>query len=118
MPDHPAYRDVARSFVLGYCVQVLSALYDAGFVSAPQIREIDPEAENKLYEICFRSLAQFEDRGGFVHAGQRYFAHGLLARTLEDPAEFLAEVTRTELHGGLDDDVLAEAFAIVAEELT
>jgi hypothetical protein len=110
-----SYTKLARVFVIRFCAGVLTKLHNAEFVSAEAIRNLDEEASDKLFAICFRALEQFEDIGGFTHDGSCYFAHELISTSLTEPAEFLDQVQRTELRGSVDDDVLKTAFAVVRD---
>lgn len=115
-PDF-VYDEVARIFVTRVLVAILSALHDRGVVNEAQIRAHDPKSDDLLFQIAFATLTQFEEMSGFDFKDERFFAHGLLSRSLSDPAEFFAQVRRTDLHGNIDDETLGAAFAQVAARL-
>lgn len=111
------YPEIAKAFVVPFCARILADLNKEGFISDEAIKACDPGARDTLFRLCFNALVQFEDLGGVTHGGTRYFAHGLIASSLTDPVEFFDQVTATDLHGNVEDDVLAEAFSIVSRQL-
>ena len=118
-PKNPiVYPDLAKSFVRIFLESLLHSMLSARIVDREMIITNDRKINDQLFTLGFNILAKFEDLGGFVFGGQKFFAHALLSSRLSNPSEFFAQVTRRDLHGAVTDELLDLAISNVARDIS
>lgn len=120
--DEAAYSKVARGLVKRVIVSLINQFSDNGVLDLT--KELNDEGLNLIYTTAFGVLIQFEDFRGHVLGKQRHpVVVGFMSSPVEgnpdqeEPEEILISRRRTELHGGIDDELIQEIYSELKEKV-
>ncbi|WP_372922402.1 hypothetical protein [Roseovarius sp.] len=117
--DNDLYGRVAGVFLADFVESMIDELLDTGQIEdAEELKEDDL---NFIYRLGFRLLLAFEDHRGVLADGARRPAVLAFAGFPEDApslrplesSQFIVTDSRTDLHGGLSDELILAAYAKV-----
>ena len=118
--DEVAYSKVAKGLVRRVVSSLIDQFADHGVLDLSQ--ELSDDGLDLIYTTAFGVLVQFEDFRGHLLGSQRHpVVVGFMSVPVEkglghdEPEEVLISRRRTDLHGGIDDDLIREAFAELRE---
>lgn len=117
--DNDLYSRVATIFLADFVESMIDELLDSGRLE--ETKELQDDELNFIYRLGFRLLAKFEDHRGVLADGSRRPAVLAFAGFPEDApslrplqsTQFIVTDRRTDLHGGLSDELILSAYAKV-----